>query len=532
MDWDIDADEDWLSFSPTSGSSDGDEEEVEVSVDPDGLDADEYEATITISSPDADNSPRHINVTLEVLEEEDDTYIAVYPDEFEFTAEEGGSDPDDQVLEIWNGGPGSMDWEVESDEDWLDVSPDDGSSDGDHSAVTLSVDIDGLDADDYSATITITSGDADNSPVEIDVTLEVEGSSSSEDEPEIGFDPDELEFEAEEDGDNPREQTLRVWNDGDGDLDWSVSANADWLLLDPEDGTSTGEQDRIDVSVDIDDLDAGEYTARITIRGDGVGSERVDVTLVVEEAEDAGGGGDESGDGLLVLHTNVFPAGAGTITRSVASGPQGYDEGAMVDLTAVPSPGYAFTGWSGDAAGTENPVSVTMSSDRSVSAYFVRFDAAGLPGISLTYASPEMAVVSIIPYPVQSIPSSPSGFKLLQAYVVDPQGAGSFTLRFDGLTDAETIGVFKVVNGAWSQLPRAVLANGTAVEVTLPAQDPVLALARTSSGLGGIVKTLQDFAGGMDVLTLAIIGSAAFLLLVVVVALIVARRRRGGEYYY
>ncbi len=39
-------------------------------------------------------------------------------------------------------------------------------------------------------------------------------------------------------------------------------------------------------------------------------------------------------------------------------------------LTATPSPGYLFTGWTGDATGTENPLSVLMDANKTISATF------------------------------------------------------------------------------------------------------------------------------------------------------------------
>src|SRR5207253_3075042 len=48
-----------------------------------------------------------------------------------------------------------------------------------------------------------------------------------------------------------------------------------------------------------------------------------------------------------------------------------YPIGSSVQLTAVPDPGQAFAGWSGDATGFANPTTVVMSQNRTVSASFV-----------------------------------------------------------------------------------------------------------------------------------------------------------------
>ena len=47
-----------------------------------------------------------------------------------------------------------------------------------------------------------------------------------------------------------------------------------------------------------------------------------------------------------------------------------YDPGTPATLTATPNPGYRFTGWTGDATGTDNPLSILMDADKTVGASF------------------------------------------------------------------------------------------------------------------------------------------------------------------
>ena len=47
-----------------------------------------------------------------------------------------------------------------------------------------------------------------------------------------------------------------------------------------------------------------------------------------------------------------------------------YNTGAVVQLTATPSMGYIFNGWSGDATGSLNPLSVTMNANKNITANF------------------------------------------------------------------------------------------------------------------------------------------------------------------
>ncbi|MCF7675968.1 MAG: hypothetical protein K9M97_11530, partial [Akkermansiaceae bacterium] len=47
-----------------------------------------------------------------------------------------------------------------------------------------------------------------------------------------------------------------------------------------------------------------------------------------------------------------------------------YDAGSTATLAAAPNPGFVFTGWTGDATGTDNPLSVLMDANKIVNATF------------------------------------------------------------------------------------------------------------------------------------------------------------------
>lgn len=67
------------------------------------------------------------------------------------------------------------------------------------------------------------------------------------------------------------------------------------------------------------------------------------------------------------LSLSVNPDGKGTIDRNV-SGPYVY--GQQVVLTAIPEPGWKFTGWSGDVTSPDNPLTVTVTDNLSITAEF------------------------------------------------------------------------------------------------------------------------------------------------------------------
>ena len=97
--------------------------------------------------------------------------IAFSSPSFSFTAEEGEDNPPSQTLNIWNAGEGALSWSVSSNASWLQLSPSSGTSTGEADSVTLSVDIGGMSAGNYTATITIVASKASNSPQTISVDL-------------------------------------------------------------------------------------------------------------------------------------------------------------------------------------------------------------------------------------------------------------------------------------------------------------------------------------------------------------------------
>ena len=71
------------------------------------------------------------------------------------------------------------------------------------------------------------------------------------------------------------------------------------------------------------------------------------------------------------LSLSVSPSGVGVVNPSPPPncGSQ-YAAGTVVSLSAVGSAGWGFANWSGDLSGTQNPKSVTMNGNRSVTARF------------------------------------------------------------------------------------------------------------------------------------------------------------------
>ena len=79
-----------------------------------------------------------------------------------------------------------------------------------------------------------------------------------------------------------------------------------------------------------------------------------------------------------------------SITNGSIAGAGVYNQGATATLTASPSFGYAFVGWTGDASGADNPLSLVMDGDKAIGAIFtptasgaIDYSVQGLNGVAI-----------------------------------------------------------------------------------------------------------------------------------------------------
>jgi uncharacterized repeat protein (TIGR02543 family) len=68
------------------------------------------------------------------------------------------------------------------------------------------------------------------------------------------------------------------------------------------------------------------------------------------------------------LTVNILPADSGTVSLNPPGGT--YLDGTSVSVTATPDAGYIFESWSGDLSGNTNPTTITMDSDKTITANF------------------------------------------------------------------------------------------------------------------------------------------------------------------
>ena len=113
---------------------------------------------------------------------------------------------------------------------------------------------------------------------------------------------------------------------------------------------------------------------------------------------------------------SLSTSGSGSIRASPER--ETYPAGSNVSLTAVPGDGYTFSGWSGDASGSANPLTVTMDADKSITARFTRGREQGAVTVTIL---PAAAVQAGAQWRYRDGPWLDSG----ETYVVNFPGPGS-----------------------------------------------------------------------------------------------------------
>jgi hypothetical protein len=119
-----------------------------------------------------------------------------------------------------------------------------------------------------------------------------------------------------------------------------------------------------------------------------------------------------------------------------------YSTGQQVELTAVPAPGWAFDGWSGDLVSTDNPLTLILTADTDLVATFVSQpdnDPPVISAVTVGGLSPTSATVS---WTTDELATSSVSFGPTVAYENGSTGSPGYALAHDvdllGLTPDTT----------------------------------------------------------------------------------------------
>ncbi|UCG58614.1 MAG: BACON domain-containing protein, partial [Phycisphaerales bacterium] len=253
MNWRATEQCDWLQVSPDSGRTE-ESEHTFVTVDPRGLPTGKYDCVVEISDSNALNSPQSLPVTMIVRERG----LSTWPTGLYFRAVPGDVSLRDRVVQLDNRTDEPLNWQVEYDCDWLTVSPSSGSIEpNDDGSVRFGVETAGMDRGEYQCTVYILDQDGRVGPETVSVSLTMAGSV-------VDAGPD-LTFTADKGAPRIQSKTLRVQNIGTDTLNWSIAHDCNWMTVSPTAGVSSGDVNRVTVTVDPENLERGYHGCSVTI---------------------------------------------------------------------------------------------------------------------------------------------------------------------------------------------------------------------------------------------------------------------------
>ncbi|MHB8106816.1 MAG: stalk domain-containing protein [Candidatus Cryosericum sp.] len=182
------------------------------------------------------------------------------------------------------------------------------------------------------------------------------------------------------------------------------------------------------------------------------------------------------------LTAEASPSAGGSVVKSPDA--VSYVVGTAITLTATPATGYSFTGWSGDLSGMKNPETITMDTDKTVTASFVMNAGSAM---KLTIGS-KMILVDGRQVPIDASPDIFSSRTFIPIRIITEVFGGS--IAWDAAEQKITI----VRNGTTLNLwigKNAAEIDGKSVSIdTNPAVVPVISYGRTLLPLRFVAESL------------------------------------------
>ncbi|WP_106930601.1 InlB B-repeat-containing protein [Adhaeribacter arboris] len=185
---------------------------------------------------------------------------------------------------------------------------------------------------------------------------------------------------------------------------------------------------------------AGTFTffVQVTDNGSPILSDVQPVTIIVTP--------------LPTYTLTVTTIGSGTVTKSPNQA--SYPSGSTVTLTATPASGFQFTGWSNDAAGTTNPLTVSVTGNKTIVAQFTAVAGQQVASFNLMNAETNQPLGTITNNAVLNLANLPGNLNI-QA-ITNPTAVGSVVFNLSGsqsTTRTETgapYALFGDVNGNYN----------------------------------------------------------------------------------
>ena len=253
--WSAASVQNWISIAPGSGSLDQDDQQaITITIDRQGLASGSNQGTVDFTSNGGSASVRIL------AEGTGGGELSISPNTLDF-----GSRKNRESVELRNIGDEALDWTAEVSDAWIDPKTTTGSLlIGEDQTIFIEVSREDLDPNAYQGNLTFR---WEGGATELTIAMRVA------DEPLLSLSDESLDIGSDE------SFTFSIINAGSGNLNWEISETAEWLELDPVEGTTATIPRTITGTVDRAGMAAGDYDINIRIESDG-GSQ--DLPLLIE----------------------------------------------------------------------------------------------------------------------------------------------------------------------------------------------------------------------------------------------------------
>jgi uncharacterized repeat protein (TIGR02543 family) len=175
------------------------------------------------------------------------------------------------------------------------------------------------------------------------------------------------------------------------------------------------------------------------------------------------------------LTTSASPSGGGVLTANPSQ--PSYPSGTQVILTAVANTGYTFSGWSGGANGTTNPLTVTLTGNLSVTAGFT-----ALPG-----------TLTVTPATALKATGAPGGPFIPSSATYTLQNSGNATITWSASQTKPWVTLSlnggSLTPGATATV--AVSLNATATNLAVGSYSDTIAFTNVTNGGGNTTEAVN-----------------------------------------
>jgi len=192
---------------------------------------------------------------------------------------------------LMNSGGGQVEWIIEETPDWIDVSEKSGIglTASDTTTIRITTHFEQLEYGNYNGEIRISSNAGSAIIV---VTLEYKA-------PQLKLDPEIINMDR-----HYQYSELTFFNEGGGELIWTINYAPDWLEFSMDSGSVFSQPEQVSYRARINSIDYGQYSDKVRITSNG-GDSEINVYLSYEREVEvfagAGAAGIELGDTYLMV---------------------------------------------------------------------------------------------------------------------------------------------------------------------------------------------------------------------------------------